>query len=829
MNSIAFAVASLKRDWRSGELTVLVAALLVAVTALSAVGFFTNRIGQAVDQQAAEVLAADLIIRSSEPISDEYVVAAEQSGLQTARVLRFPSVVYNNEQSALGAITAVNEGYPLRGKVRVSVEAFGEPVVTDETPLHGEIWADHRLLARIGADVGDTLKIGASHLSVSKALDYRPDQGWDFIDVAPSLLMHLDDIPATELVQPGSRVTHKLLLAGSEADIAAFRANIETRLTETENIRDLEDSSPQIRSAIDRARRFLGLSAMVSVLLACVAVAMAARRYSERHTDTVALMKCMGADQAFVLRVMLVQLLVLALVTGALGNLFGFAAQHGLAYLADDFIKGELPPPEPGAAILGFATAAAILIGFALAPVLRLKHVPPLRVLRRDLEAPPLRHLVVAVLAVGAVLAMLYWLIRDLKLVLYVAGGMTVMFLVMAAVGFGLVRALQPLRGQVGVAWRYGLANIARRGRESVVQLVAFGTGLMVLLLLTFVRSDLLDDWRDTLPDRFPNNFLINIQPDETDAVTQFFAEQDLEPPRLVPLIRARMTMINGVSTDDVVFPEPQGKRFAQREQNLTWSNALQEDNKILEGQWWNEENDTPQVSVETEFAKSLGLSLGDRLEFDVAGERLVAQVSSLREVQWDSFRPNFFMVFSPGTFDNALGTYVTSLYVDPNERTVFRDLVNRFPSVSVIDMEAILTQVREVMAKASFAVQYVFLFTMFAGITVLLAAVQTTRDERRYESAMLRTLGARRQVVFAGVVAEFTTLGLLAGTLGSLGATVLGYVLATQLFDLEFSLNPLLWFSGLLAGTLLVGIAGTIATRSVVDQSPVITLRENF
>jgi putative ABC transport system permease protein len=428
---------------------------------------------------------------------------------------------------------------------------------------------------------------------------------------------------------------------------------------------------------------------------------------------------------------------------------------------------------------------------------------------------------------VGAVLALLYWLVRDTRLVTVVAAGIGVTLVALAVAGFGLVKSLAPLRRSVGVAWRYGLANIARRGRDSVVQIVAFGLGLMVLLLLALVRDDLHREWRASLPPDAPNYFMINIRPEEGEAVETFFRSRGLPPTELVPLVRARLTAINDVPVDRIQFGE-RAHEFVEREANLTWARTLRDDNRLVGGGWWKDgDGGGPRVSVEQEYAERLKLKLGDTVTYDVAGEPVSATVTSLREVRWDSFRPNFFMVFSPGVLDDVTGTLITSVHVRPEQRPALVDLVRQFPEVTIIDIDALLSQVRDVMDKAALAVQYVFLFTLVAGLVVLLAAVQATRDERRYESAMLRTLGASRRVVFEGVAAEFTVLGLLAGVLAAAGATAVGYVLAREVFNLEYAPDPWVWVTGVLGGALLVGVAGVLAARSVVTHPPVETLRE--
>ncbi|MET0534194.1 MAG: FtsX-like permease family protein [Steroidobacter sp.] len=827
MKALRLALLALVRDGKSGELRVLMLALLVAVSALTAVGFFTSRVSLAVDYQAGEVLAADLRLQSRTPLGREYFDAAAEEGLETAELSNFPSVIFKGDDSALTAIRAVSKGYPLRGKVRVADVPFGPAEEISTIPGPGEAWLEPRLFAQLGANVGDKIRVGSTELTATKVLDYRPDQGSQFVDLAPTLIMRLEDVAATGLAQQGSRISHFALFAGESKTVGAFKEKLTAMKKPGQRIVDIADASPQIRSAVDRASRFLNLAALVTILLAAIAVAIAARRYVSRHLDTAALMKSMGAPQRLVLGISLWELLMIGLIAGVLGAVIGYAAQEGIAYLLRDLVRSELPRPALNAAWLGITTSVLILIGFALPPLLQLRHVPPARVLRRNLEPPPLRYATVYGTAMAALIALLGWLVRDFELLLYVFGGLFVTFAVLMLAGWLLVRALNGLRGSVGISWRYGMANIARRGRDSVIQIVAFGLGLMVLLLLAVVRNDLMQEWRASLPENAPNYFMINIRPDQTEGVREYFAANSVTPPELVPMVRARLVKIGGAEASSLNIQSERGRDFMDREANLTWAETLQADNKIVAGEWWREgDGGGPRVSVEIELAEALKLKIGDELTYDVAGETLVARVSSFREVQWDSFRPNFFMVFSPGTLNDSTGTYITSVYIAREQRPLMLGFVRKFPEVTAIDLEAILTQVRGVMDKASLAVQYVFGFTLLAGITVLLAAIQSTRDERRYESAMLRTLGASRRVVLQGVAAEFTTLGVLSGTLAAMGATAAGYFLATRVFNLEYTFDITVWAVGLVAGAVLVGLSGTLATRSVVNHPPIATLR---
>jgi putative ABC transport system permease protein len=830
VKALRFALRALGREAKSGELAVLFGALLVAVTALTAVGFFTSRIGQAIQQQAGEVLAADLRLESGRPVDPDqgYVREASQRGLALARTVSFPSVVFAGEASNLTSIIGVDRGYPLRGRLRVADVPYGAGRATTGIPGRGEAWADSRLLARLGVPVGGTLAVGALTVRVAHVLDYRPDQGSAFVDLAPTLLLHIDDVAATQLLQPGSRATWSLLFAGPTGAVEDFEGWLRAHKSASERLIDVGESSDQLKSAMERSGRFLNLAALVTLLLAAMAVAMAARRFAARHLDSVALLKCMGAAQRFVLQVTGLELLAVALGGALAGIACGWLAQAGLAWLVRDLVKGVLPPPTLAAAWLGLVTAVAILIGFALPPLLRLRNVPPARVLRHDLEPPPLRYGFTYVLAGAAILALLFGLVRDVRLVSYVAGGLVATGVVLYAAGWLLVLGTRGLRGGIGIAWRYGLANVARRGRESVVQIVAFGLGLTVLLLLAVVRNDLLDDWRRSLPRDAPNHFLVNIKPTEADDLKRFLVARGVTAPVLAPWVRARLIAVNGQPMSQRMPRTDRGRAFAEREQNLSWSRELPPDNRVVQGSWWQDPDPAvPLVSVATEFQEELGLALGDRLTFDLAGETLVATVANIRKVRWDGFRPNFFLVFAPGVLDTATGTLMTSVHLNAEQRPALAELVRRFPSVTVFDVETLLGQIRGVMDRASLAVQYVFAFTLLAGVVVLLAAIQSTRDERRYESAVLRTLGASRQTVLRGVAAEFVALGLLAGVLAASAASLAGWLLATRLFNLHYAFDPGVWLLGLGGGALLVGMAGTLATRSVVNTPPATTLRQ--
>ncbi|MEO8063708.1 MAG: FtsX-like permease family protein [Pseudomonadota bacterium] len=829
MRALAIALRTLIREWRSGELGVLVLAITVAVAALTGVGFLVDRISAAVDNQAGEVLAADLRLESARPFDSSATDEATRRGISIARSTGMFSVVFNGDVSQLTAVRAVSPEYPLRGKVMLSDQPFGKPLPVVGNPSRGEVWPDSRLAAALGAAIGTELSIGASKFKVARIMISRPDQGATFVDLAPSLLMNEEDIGATQLIQPGSRLTRALLFADGRSEIDSFGQWLKTNKKDGERLLDVDETAPQIKTAIDRAGRFLSLASLVAVLLCSIAVAMAARRYVQRHLDSVALMKTLGATRAFTLTVSLTQLGLVGLIAAIFGSILGFGAQAWLVVALADLLKGDLPPPSLAPLGIGLLTAIAVLGGFALPPLLQLSRTPALRVLRRDVGPPPPLVILAFGPAVLAIVFLVYWVLRDLVIFGAFVGGLSAFVVIVATAGWLLVKLTTRFRGGVGVSWRYGVANLGRRRTESVVQLTAFAHGIMMLLLLVVVRNDLLNDWRRSLPADTPNFFFINIPPEEHQAFAQFLTERGAQRTRALPMVRARMTHINGQAIDDLKFATPRAREFATRDQNITWAEQLGRDNEITAGRWFtSEDKGKALVSVSTEYAQELNLKLGDTLQFDVAGETQTAKVASVRRVKWDSFQPNFFLMFAPGLLEGAQGTWMTAAHLDANNSKTISELVRRFPSVSVFNVDDLLRQVRSVIDKALAAVQSVFLFTLLAGLVVLVAAVQASREERRFESAILRTLGANRSTVLKGLLAEFAALGIISGALAAAGASIAGAYIAKRVLQIPYSPDPWVWFYGLVGGGLLVCLAGWLVTRSVVNQPPVLTLRSS-
>lgn len=817
----------LKREWRAGELRVLLAALVITVASITAVSLFTDRMERAMEMGANELLAGDMLVMSSEPIDTAVEEEAIRRGLATARTLSFRSVVVVGDRFQLAAVKAVDDNYPLRGTLRIADAPFAEDRPATGVPEPGSVWLDARLAGILGVAVDDPVELGASRPRVSRILSYEPDRGGDLFSIAPRLLMNLVDVPATELVQRGSRVRHRLVFAGPAQSITELRTWLKARLETQERIQGVRDARPELRTALERANQFLGLAALVSVLLAGIAIAVAARRHADRHLDGAALLRCMGASQATIMRVYTLEVLGLGVLGSIIGCLLGYGAQALIAHVLGNMILAALPAPSWVPLATGSATGLAVLAAFALPPILRLRKVSPARVLRRDLGPLPASTVGTYAVAVVLCVGLIAWHARDAVLAAYVIGASVATVATLCVVAYGLIRFLNRLRQRVGTAWRFGLANITRRARGSVMQMVAFGLGITMLLLISLVRGDLLAEWRDQLPPDAPNYFLINIQPGEMASVREMLAENGLSSAAFYPMVRGRLVAINDEPVNPDDYPEPRAQRLATRDFNLSWSAEPGSDNRIIDGRWWTrDEHGKPLLSVEVGIARTLGFATGDTLTFQIGGQTVTAAVQSMRTVDWDSFRVNFFVVAAPELLDGYPATYITSFHLPDGRRDTLIKLVRRFPSVTVIDVDALLSKVREIMERADQGMRYVFLFTLLAGFTVLLAAIQSTLDERRHESAILRTLGADRRAVRRGLLAEFLTLGALAGCLAALAATLLSAWLAAQVFHFPYHGNPWVWLTGVVGGSLGIGVAGLLGTRMVLRHPPMESLR---
>ncbi|MAE23045.1 ABC transporter permease [Pseudomonas chengduensis] len=823
----SLAARQLLRDARAGELRVLFFALLVAVAASSAIGYFSARLNDAMLLRASEFLAADLRLSGSSPASQQQIDAGLKLGLDHAQAVEFSSVVAAQEGIQLASVKAANSLYPLRGELRSAAEPYA-PEEVGSGPRPGEVWAEARLMVALNLKIGDELEIGAQTLRLSRVLTYDPDTAGDFYSLTPRVLMHLDDLAATEVVQPGSRVRFRELWRGDANALAAYRQAVEAGLEPNQRLDDARDGNRQVGGALGRAERYLNLASLAAVLLAGVAVALSAARFAARRFDASALLRCLGLSRREALALFGLQLALLGLIACLIGALLGWAGQHVLFYLLRGLIPDDLPPADLWPALAGMATGLVALAGFALPPLAALGRVPPLRVLRRDMLPIPASSWLVYGAALIALGLIMWRLSLDLRLTLALLGGGLLAALLLGGLLLLGLQSLRRLLQRAALPWRLGLGQLLRHPLAAAGQSLAFGLILLAMALIALLRGELLDTWQDQLPEDAPNHFALNVLPAERDAFAARLAELSPHPAPLYPVVPGRLIMINGEPVRQLVTKESRGERAIQRDLSLTWAEDLPSDNLITAGNWWGaaHASELPGVSVESELAESLQLKLGDQLRFNVGGIERDAQVTSLRQVDWDSFQPNFYMIFEPQTLQDLPATYLTSFYLPPGQDAELVALSRAFPSVTLLQVDALLAQLRSILAQVTLAIEYVLLFVLAAGITVLLAGLQATLDERIRQGALLRALGAERKLLISARRAEFGLLGAAAGLLAALGCELVSFLLYRYAFDMSWQPHPWLLLLPLI-GALLIGLAGVLGTRRALNASPLSVLRE--
>ncbi len=827
MKVLSFSLRQARREWRAGELRELAVALLIAAAALAAVGAFTDRAGQALKANANELLAADLVLRSRTAPNETWLAEAERRGLSHATTVEFPSVVFFGERSLLISVKAVTAGYPLRGSLSLADRPFGEEYPAAGVPPPGRLWADARVFNQLDAGVGDALELGDLVLNGARVIAMEPDRGSTVFNLAPRVMIHYSDLPASGLIGEGSRVRYQWLLAGEASNVDAFRDWLAERLQPGQFFRSLEDSQQQIARTLERSNRFLSLAALTAVILGGIAVIISVRHFVRRHLDTVAILRCLGARQRPLLAAFALQLLWVALPALIVGCVLGYSAQAALVWSMGDLLPDGLPLPGWQPALTAVATGLLALLGYGLPPLLALGRVPPVRVLNRQIGQPRPGHVLSYVLPVGFSVVLIAWLAGDLNLTLAISGGILATLLLLTAVAALLIRALKRFSRSRSISWRFGLANVSKRGGGTLLQMAGLGLSLMVMLLLAVVQADLLKGWRDSLPEDAPNFFLINIQPDQVDAVDAYVGQTGMQSQGLFPMATARLTGLNGRTPDAGDYTDPRAEFRIRGTINVSWAAELPRGNTLVQGEWWDPSATEPQVSLAESWAEVFGLEVGDSISFSVASDEVTARVASIREVDWDSFEVNFFILLSPGAVGEVPRTYIGSLNVPPAEVNALTELSRRHSNISIIDIGSLLQRVRTIIERVSLTVQIVFLFTVLAGVTVLAAALTASLSQRTYEGAVLRTLGGSRTQLRHAVLAEFTVIGGMAGLLAGAASLVIGWVLATQVFAIPYQGSLWLPAAGAVVGAAGIGLLGLLGNRSVLRTPPMAVLRK--
>ena len=816
------ALRLLWRDWKGGELTLLVAALVLAVTTVSGIAIFIDRLQKALVLESTAFLAADRRIEASEPIPEAFRALAGRLGLDTADTLTFSSMVFAADRSQLVGVKAVTEGYPLRGTLRVADEAFvaGEP--TDALPAPGEVWLDGRLLPALDVGLGAEVEVGNARLRVTRVITDEPDRGGSFFDLGPRLLMRMADVPATGVVQPGSRLEYGLLLRGPAGALENYRDSLPGDFDEVYDWDDVRTSNDSIGRALERAESFLLLGGLLAVILSGVAVALAANRYSQRQHDAVAVLKTFGVTPRQIQRLYLGNLLCLGALATVAGLALGHGAQAGALRALKEMVPVGLPAPGAEPFVVGAITGFVCLLSFALPPLLRLRGVSPLRVIRRDLDPSDASMALAYLSGLAGSLLLLVWYSGSLELTGWLILGSFGTVVCLMGVASLLLRTGRVVGMQAGSGWRIALAGLQRRRGENRVQILVFGLALMLLLIIYLTRTALLEEWQNQLPPDAPNHFVFNIAPFEVEEIRGLLRTEGAGGQPFFPMMRGRVLALNG----EPIAGDGE-RRWLTRERNLSWSEALPEGNTIVAGDWWSDEAELAEVSMEEDYARENELEVGDVLTFSIADVEFDARLANLRRVDWDSMRPNFFVLLSPGALEDFPATYLTSFRLEKARKSFLNRLLRSFPTVTVIEIDAVVEQVQRIIDRVTLAVELVLLLVLGAGALVLVASIQSSMDERLREYGLLRALGAGRSRILGALVIEFAALGLFAGVLAAVGAEITVFLLQEQVFELDGSLHPWIWLGGPLLGVLLIGVIGTLATRRVVDTPPAIVLRE--
>jgi putative ABC transport system permease protein len=833
------------RDWRGGDLSLLLVAMIMAVAIVTGIGLFTERLGNAILAQSSDLLGADLVLSAPRPVADVLLLMADERGLRRSHSIAFATMTVGAERFQLASVKAVDSHYPLKGEVVLATTVSGAGVAASESALRpGAVWADQRLLDALGLSIGQFIEIGEARLRLEQVLLNEPGAGSDAMALGPRLLMHIDDLPRTEVVQPGSRVRHRYYFAGAEAQIAQWREQLEPHLLPEHRVYSVTEGRPGLNQAITRAQSYLMLGAALGATLAGGAIAIAARRYGARHVGQVAVLKTLGVSGRRIAALYLWKLAALALVATLLGWLLGWIMQAGIVSILTAVLGVGLRAASVYPYVLGAATAIACLLAFVMPPLLALREVSALAALRRDQAVAQPGLGLSALLGLLGLWSLMLWYTRDVWLSLAVLGGLLLALMAVAVLAWWLIRSTGLIRFQAGNMWLLATSSLRRRGIENAMQMAVFALTLMLILVLIIMRSSVIGQWRQDLPPDLPNHFLINISPDDRDRLVAWLDQQGLPHTDLFPVVRARLTHVDGDPLNARLIDDSSAPTQLDRELSLTSRVEPPADNTLVEGRWWGAEQAVAEVSVEAGLASSLGITLGSELRFQVGSQPFLASVSSIRGVNWENMRPNFYMILHPSVLAPYPQTYMTSFYLPATEqppatdnlsgssdlsapgKLLLSDLVRRFPTLTVIEIDAIIGQIQTIIAQVSLAVVAILWVLMACGLLVLIATIQAGLPERFRESAVLRTLGAPARLVWGSITIEFLLLGLLAGLLAALGAEATTALLQRLLFRSEWQFHPWLWFLGPLLGGLVITVIGAITSHKVVTIPPVTVFR---
>ena len=822
MQGLLYGIRRFPLDLKNSDLFLLFLSIVLAVSAITGVTFLGDRLRLSIKQQAAVVLAADVTLRSTAPIGAKYLSIATGEELNTAETISFLSMTLHDGNNVLSSIKATTPRYPLRGKLKLvdfDGQATGKSI---GTPMRGNVWVEQSLINQLKLSKGDAITIGNERFAVSAILDDFPDRNDGFLAFAPTVIANIDDLDAMGVIQPGSRVVYRQLFSGGEKQIETFVNKLQDLPAEV-RIQRIENIGQQLGRTLDRSNRFFSLAGLVTIIIAAIAAMISARRYAMRHIFNCSLMKIFGATQGFVLSSLIGQLMLMTLLATLLGVGVGWLIQYILVDLIKGIIDSDLPNPSLQPIWIALLTSSCLIIGTVAPYLQQLRISQPIRVLRNDLKLNYKSSFFINAAAIFALVFFLSILFADFSLVSTIIIGLFLVGLSLFCLGALMVKCCSFFENQTGIGWKLGLKNISKRRGESILHLVVFGLSLMALMVLTETRSDLINSWKQSLSEETPNHFFFNIQGSQLDGIADFLSPRIGQAIKFTPLIRGRLVEVNNGSNQVT-----DSGRMIEREANITWYDQLPENNSIVAGEWWGKEGESMQaVSVDEGVAESLSIGVGDQLTFNAGGMDLEVTVTSLRRIKWETFQPNFIFVLSPMVASELPQSFITSINIPEENDQLVDEFLSRFPTVTSIDLNSALNQIKTILNKASLAVQYMFLLALLAGALTLLATIFASADQRRYESALLHTIGAKRSKIFQSIATEFFAIGIGAGLTAAIGAVFISGFLSTQIFELNYSPNILVLTGGLIFGAICIGCVGMLAVREAVYAPPLLTLRD--
>ena len=817
-----------QRDLKSGEVALLLISLVVAVGTVTSISLFVDRLHQALLVESATFLAADRQISSSREIPKEFSVKAQARDLDTSETMVFSSMVFSDDRNQLVSVKAVDSRYPLRGQLIVTDEPFLPGSPTESVPDRGEIWLDSRLFPALAVQLGDSIEVGLANLKVTNVLVAEPDKGGSFFDLGPRVLMNLADVPATDVVQPGSRLSYRLLLSGDEKKLEELKSELNLE----PNFRwvSVAESSPRIGSALDRAESFLLLGGLLAVLLAGVAVALSSYRYATRHFDHVAILKTLGATPGQIFWGYLSILLLIGSLAISIGLLFGGSFHLLVIELLASLIPLELPPPGPRPFLVGVATGFICVLSFALPSFLHLRNVSPMRVIRRDLAVASLSRAVSYGFAIVGSILLMIWYTKSFFLTAWTLTGLASVIVVFGAFALFLLRGGRIVGMQARSGLKLALSGLQRRRNENTAQILIFGLAIMLILILLLLRTALITEWRSQVPENAANHFVMNIAAEEVQDIQELIDNNVGMGDVLYPMIRGRLEAVNDVpaklwATQNRRHEYEGGPKITS-ERNLTWTAEQPANNVIVRGEWWDEKTEDYLVSIEQEYAESFNFEVGTQLTFNIGGKIVSATVSSIRSLDWESMTPNFYVIFSPRVLKDFPSTYMTSFYLERDQKLFLNKLLSEYPTITVIEIDALIEQVQKIVDQVSQAVELVLTLVLASGCLVLVASIQSSRDSRLAEHALVRALGGTRRLVGTSLFSEFLILGFFSGVVATVGAEVTVALLQSQVFGLGAEMHLWIWPVGPLVGAVVISTVGIFGSRELVNSPPVNVLR---